>query len=125
MSSNLHLDHQIQVLSGQRAHVCTRSYVMNVTAQNPVASQASHLAHHTGSEFQQLFFGLLDPLWVSFNSDQVALLIVRWNAYRHLVEVLNPVNFKARMVVTQPARPRLATRHLDYQCLEAVSKVNF
>lgn len=67
---------------------------------NPAAPLASCPAHHTGSEFQQLFLGLLDPLGISFNSDQVALLIVRGNAYRHLVEVLNPVNFKARMVVT-------------------------
>lgn len=75
-----------------------------------MASQASHPTHHTGSEFQQLFLGLLDPLWVSFNSDQVALLIVRGNAHRHLVEVLNPVNFNARAVVTQSARLRLGSK---------------
>ena len=75
-----------------------------------MASQASHPTHHTGSEFQQLFLGLLDPLWVSFNSDQVALLIVRGNAHRHLVEVLNSVNFKARTMVTQSARPKLGSK---------------
>lgn len=63
-------------------------------------SQVSYPTHHTGSKFQQLLLGLLDPLWVSFDSDQVALLVVWGNAYRHLVEVLNPVNYKARTVVT-------------------------
>lgn len=87
-----------------------------------MASQAPHPTNHTGSEFQQLFLGLLDPLWVSFNSDQVALFIVRGNAHRHLVEVLNPVNCKARAVVTHSARPRLGSKDtLTRGCLRSTS----
>lgn len=115
--------HEIQVLSGQGAYTHLHWKVtMEHKSSNPVASQAPHPTNHTGSEFQQLFLGLLDPLWVSFNSDQVALLIIRGNAHRHLVEVLNPVNCKARAVVTHSARPRLGSKDtLTRGCLRSTS----
>ena len=104
---NLHLSYEIQVLSGQGAHTRTRRLEGNTRAQT-LQSPKHHilLTHHTGSKFQELFLGL----WDSFNSDQVALLVVRGNAHRHLVQILNPVNFKARTVVTQSARQRLGSK---------------
>ena len=99
------------MLGGQGAHTHTRRLQGNTRAQT-LQSPKHHslLTHHTGSEFQQLFLGLWDPLWVSFNSDQVALLVLWGNVHRHLVEVLNPVNFKARTVMTQSARQRLGRK---------------
>lgn len=49
---------------------------------------------HAWRKLQQLLLGLLHTLGVSLNTDQVTLLVIRWNADWHFVQFFYAVNYK-------------------------------
>lgn len=55
--------------------------------------------HHTRREFQQLSLGLLNSLRISFNSDEIALLVVWRDPHRYFVLILNPVDYNAKILL--------------------------
>lgn len=53
-------------------------------------------AYHARRKLKQLLLGFLHTLGIPFDTDQVALLVVWGNADRHLVLVLNAVDWVVR-----------------------------
>lgn len=50
-----------------------------------------YTTHHSGCKLQQFLLGILNSLRVTFNTDQVAFLVIRGDSHQDFVLILNAI----------------------------------